>query len=294
MPENAWGWLIITYLFLAGAGAGAFLTAAGAKLLAPDWPEPIAKIGSLVSGPLVALGTLCLVLDLDAGLWRPWRQIYLVSNFSSMITWGVLILSAFIPVALLYAAAKNDLPVIGGFAKRHEGALRAIGAVLAVLTAGYTGVLIAVIDGMPFWNSPALPVLFLASAVSTGLATTMIGAYLADPASIKGIGNYSLGHVVFLMAEFVILTLFLFMSLTTSSESAASASSLISGSFGSYFWILVVALGIVIPMILSLLEYVGRGELPSALVLVSEFLVLVGGMSLRALIILAGKGPTII
>jgi polysulfide reductase chain C len=294
MPENAWGWLIITYLFLAGAGAGAFLAAAAAKLLAPDWPEPISKIGSLISGPLVAIGTLCLVLDLEAGLWQPWRQIYLLSNFTSMITWGVLILSAFIPVAMLYAAAMNDLPVVGPFAKRHEGGLRFLGGVLAVLTAGYTGVLIAVIDGMPFWNSPALPLLFLASAVSTGLAITMIGAYLADPAAVKGMGNYSLGHIVFLMAEFVILTLFLFMSLTTSNESAASAGLLISGSFGSYFWILVVALGIVFPMILSLLEYAGRGELPKTLVVASEFLVLVGGMSLRALIILAGKGPTII
>lgn len=294
MPENAWGWLIITYLFLAGVGAGAFLAAAAAKLLAPDWPEPVRKVGSLISGPLVAIGTMCLVLDLEAGLRQPWRQVYLLSNLTSMITWGVLILSAFIPVAFLYAAAVNDLAFIGRFAKRHEAGFRIAGGFLAVCTAGYTGVLIAVINGMPFWNSPVLPLLFLASAVSTGLATTMIGAYLTDPKAIGSLGNYSLGHIVFLMAEFIVLTLYLFMSLTASNEAAASAGMLISGKLGSYFWILVVALGIVIPLILSLLEYLEYGELPKNLVVVSELLVLVGGMSLRALIILSGTGPRIV
>ena len=188
----------------------------------------------------------------------------------------------------------NELTFISRWAKRHKAGLRIVGSVLALCTAGYTGVLIAVIEGMPFWNSPALPLLFLASAVSTGLAITMIGAYVADPKSIKSLGNYSLGHIVLLMAEFMILMLFLFMSLTTSSESAASAGLLISGTFGFYFWTLVVALGIVMPMILSLLEYLEYGELPKKLVVASELLVLVGGMSLRALIILSGTGPRIV
>ncbi len=41
MPESAWGWLIITYLFLAGAGAGAFLAAVACDLLAPDWSKAL-------------------------------------------------------------------------------------------------------------------------------------------------------------------------------------------------------------------------------------------------------------
>ena len=32
MQESAWGWLIITYLFLAGAGSGAFLAAVACDL----------------------------------------------------------------------------------------------------------------------------------------------------------------------------------------------------------------------------------------------------------------------
>ena len=113
MPESAWGWLIVAYLFLAGAGSGAFISAVACDLLAPDWSKSLARAGSLAAGPLITIGTACLVLDLEAGLWQPWRQIYLVSNFSSMISWGVIILSFFIPIAFLYAAALNEITIVG-------------------------------------------------------------------------------------------------------------------------------------------------------------------------------------
>ncbi len=129
MPESAWGWLIITYLFLAGAGSGAFLAAVACDLLAPDWSKALARAGSLASGPLVIVGTACLVFDLEAGFWQPWRQLYLMSNFTSAISWGVIILSAFIPVALLYAAALNEISFVGRYAKKYVRFLEAIGSV---------------------------------------------------------------------------------------------------------------------------------------------------------------------
>jgi len=294
MPESAWGWLIISYLFLAGAGSGAFLAAVACDLLAPDWSKALARAGSLASGPLVAIGTMCLVFDLEAGLWQPWRQIYLVSNFNSMISWGVVILSAFIPVALLYAAALNDITFVGRFAKRYLFHLEILGSILAVATAGYTGVLIAVVNGVPFWNTPIMPVLFMASAASTGLAVAMIGAAIIDINTIRTLSNFALGHVIFLSIEALVLMLFIFMSLTRSTEAAASAHMLISGVLSPYFWGLVVILGMVIPFILSLVEYYEFGKMPKHLVIGADLLVLLGGMSLRATIIFSGSPPQII
>ncbi|MGD9818509.1 MAG: NrfD/PsrC family molybdoenzyme membrane anchor subunit, partial [Desulfomonilaceae bacterium] len=185
MPESAWGWLIVVYLFLAGSGSGAFLAAVYCDLLAPDWSKSLAKAGSLVAGPLVAIGTVCLVLDLEAGLWEPWRQVYLTKNLSSMIAWGVIILSGFIPVALLYAAALNEITFIGKIAKKYIRILEYLGSLLAIATATYTGVLIAVVNGVPFWNTPMMPILFLASAISTGLAAALIVAAISDITTIK-------------------------------------------------------------------------------------------------------------
>jgi polysulfide reductase chain C len=294
MQESAWGWLIITYLFLAGAGSGAFLAAVACDLLAPDWSKALARAGSLISGPLVAIGTICLVLDLEAGLWEPWRQIYMVTNLRSMIAWGVIILSIFIPIALLYAAALNEISFIGKFANKYLRILEIGGSLFAVATATYTGVLIAVVNGVPFWNTPMMPVLFLASAISTGLAAAMIVAAIIDVKTINTLSNFALGHVIFLSVEALFLMLLVFMSLTRSTEAAISATMLISGMLSPYFWGLVVILGIVIPFILSIIEYLEYGEMPKALVVGADLLVLIGGMSLRALIIFSGTPPQII
>lgn len=294
MPESAWGWLIVVYLFLAGSGSGAFLAAVYCDLLAPDWSKSLARAGSLVSGPLVTIGTVCLVLDLEAGLWEPWRQIYLAKNLSSMIAWGVIILSGFIPVALLYAAALNEITFVGKIAKKYIRIIEYVGSALAIATATYTGVLIAVVNGVPFWNTPVMPVLFLASAISTGLAAAMIVAAIIDASTIKTLSNFALGHVIFLAVEALVLMLLVFMSLTRSTEAAISANMLISGVLSPYFWVLVVLLGILIPFILSIVEYYEYGEMPKSLVIGSDLLVLMGGMSLRALIIFSASPPQII
>lgn len=293
MPESAWGWLIITYLFLAGAGAGAFIAAVACDLLAPDWSKALARAGSLAAGPLVAVGTACLVLDLEAGLWQPWRQIYLLSNPTSMITWGVIILSVFIPVAFLYAAALNKITFIGRYLAKYTWHLEIIGAPLAVATAVYTGILIAVVNGVPFWNTPLMPVLFFASAISTGLAVAMIGAAVIDINTIRTLSNFALGHVIFLTVEGVVLMLLIFISLTRTAEAATSAQMLVSGMLSPYFWVLVVILGILIPFVLSIVEYYEYGEMPRILVVGADLLVLVGGMSLRALIVFSGSPPQI-
>ena len=294
MPESAWGWLIISYLFLAGAGSGAFLAAVACDLLAPDWSKALARAGSIASGPLVIVGTACLVFDLEAGFWQPWRQIYLLSNLTSMISWGVIILSAFIPVALLYAAALNEISFVGRYAKKYVRHLEIIGSILAVSTAGYTGVLIAVVNGVPFWNTPVMPVLFMASAMSTGLAVAMIGAAIIDISTIRTLSNFALGHVIFLAIEAVVLMMFILMSLTRSVEAAASANILLSGFLSPYFWALVVMVGILVPFLLSIVEYLEYGEMSKYLVVAADLCVLVGGMSLRALIIFSGTPPQII
>lgn len=294
MPESAWGWLIASYLFLAGAGAGAFVAAVACDLLAPDWSKALARAGSLAAGPLVTIGTFCLVFDLEAGFWQPWRQLYLLSNPTSMISWGVLILSIFIPVAFLYAAALNNITFVGRYFRKYLWHLEVVGTPLAFATAIYTGILIAVVNGVPFWNTPLMPVLFLGSAMSTGLAVAMIGAAVIDITTIRTLSNLALGNVIFLSVEAVVLMLFVFMSLTGSIEAAASAKLLISGILSPYFWALVVVVGLLVPFVLSIVEYYEYGEMPMHLVVAADLCVLIGGMTLRALIIFSGTPPQII
>jgi formate-dependent nitrite reductase membrane component NrfD len=61
-----------------------------------------------------------------------------------------------------------------------------------------------------------------------------------------------------------------------------------------YFWALVVMIGILVPFVLSIAEYLQYGEMPKYLVVGADLCVLIGGMSLRALIIFSGSPPQIL
>ena len=105
MGEEHWGWLIAIYLFLGGMGAGAFVTAAVVELTGERYKHefcPTTLIGAGVSGPLLAVGTLLLIFDLGAGLTEPLRILYMFTNFSSVMTWGIWILTIFIPLCFVY------------------------------------------------------------------------------------------------------------------------------------------------------------------------------------------------
>ena len=122
----------------------------------------------------------------------------------------------------------------------------------------------------------------------------MIGAAIIDITTIRTLSNFAMGHVIFLAIECVVLMLLVFMSLTRSAEAAASAQLLLSGTLSPYFWALVVVIGIAVPFVLSIVEYYEYGEMPKALVIGADLLVLVGGMSLRALVVFSGQPPQIV
>jgi len=159
-----WGWLIVIYLFLGGLGAGAYITSYAARRGWLGNSPALQRAGYYMAAPIVAFGTLLLVFDLGQGLRKPWLLIGLLRNFtSSVMTWGVYILALFICVGLLIAVLvflKKDLPKV----------LEHIGAVLALATCAYTGLLVAVVEAIPFWNTYFMPLLFVASALSTGLS----------------------------------------------------------------------------------------------------------------------------
>ena len=129
-----WVGFVAFYLFLAGLGAGAFVLgvlAGWAKNPAPR----MKKIAFLVVLVTVAVGTLVLVFDAKAGLGNPMRFFLLVTNLSSVMAWGVIILSAFLVVAFV------DL-VILMVKKKTPKALDIVGLALFVCVAAYTGVLL--------------------------------------------------------------------------------------------------------------------------------------------------------
>jgi formate-dependent nitrite reductase membrane component NrfD len=270
VAEHHWGWLVAIYLFLGGMGAGSFLIASAFELTGTRYRYeycPTSLVGAGVSGPLILIGTVLLIFDLGAGLREPWRILLMFINFSSVMTWGIWILTLFLPVAFLYgllevmqvhpgvlAWARKRLRILPEMLpyRRIKRIVCSVGSVLAIGTAIYTGVLLSVVEAVPLWSTPVLPALFLVSAVSTGMALTFdLTATLAVPEIHRRYTHMPLIHMLFIGLETALLALLLLLSLNQGGEAAESAKLILQGNRSVVFWMLVVGFGLVYPLMVQ-------------------------------------------
>ncbi|HSJ54082.1 MAG TPA: NrfD/PsrC family molybdoenzyme membrane anchor subunit [Anaerolineae bacterium] len=281
MAEHHWGWLIAIYLFLGGMGAGSFLIASVFELSGLRYRHkfcPTSMAGAGVSGPLILVGTVLLVLDLGAGLREPWRIPLMFTNFGSVMTWGIWILSLFLPLCFLYCLLElmQLHPGILAWARKRQGFLPkrwrlvpealnyrrikrvvcSAGAVLAVGTAVYTGVLLSVVKAVPFWNTPVLPALFFVSAISTGMGLTFdLAATLAVPELHRRYTAMPLVHMLFIGLEVLLLALLMFVAIDRGGEAAESARLILLGNGSVVFWVLVIGFGMVYPFMVHIYAF---------------------------------------
>jgi Formate-dependent nitrite reductase, membrane component len=242
--EQPWGWLIVIYLFLGGLGAGAYLTSfAAGKGWIKNCPA-LERAGYFIGAPAVALGSLCLFFDLGQGFTKPWLLFRLTMNPHSLITWGFDILNLFILVGLIViyyiVIKKKEVP---------QGLLN-VGAILALATAAYSGLLLTVIQAVPLWNTFLMPFLFTVSALSTGMSATALLAHFLEKGMETDERKVSQIHIGLVGVE-LILILALIGSLLAGLHGPVgieSASMIISGSLSLPFWILLVGIGLLIPI----------------------------------------------
>ncbi len=290
--EPVWGPIIAWYLFLAGLGAGAYVTSAFLGWRHPD-ATFMRKVGYLIAPVAVAIGLVLLMLDAEAGLHNPLRFFYLLTNFTSVMTWGVVFLGAFTVVAIV-ALALNLL-------KRNiPNWLDIVGVVLALCVAMYTGVLLGVCNTFPLWNNALLPILFLVSAMSTGMAIVLAVAAVGHADEFNRVGVLKKFHFCLPIIELVLVASLLFITSSNSEAGFASVVSLVAGQWALPFWIGLVGIGLVLPTILEtwLLFFSAKefeeSRVAHGISLASDVGVLVGGFLLRLLIVLAAVPVTIV
>ncbi len=298
----AWGFLIAVYLFLAGTGAGAFLTAIVAEMYNKVAFRPLIRAGLVLSGILVGLGMPFLIADLGAGRTQPWRLILLISNPTSPMTWGVWVLTPFIPLGLVLGWLEVDflnppwriVQWARGLALRWRTRLLQVGTLLAIAIALYTGLLLGVVHGVPLWNTSILPMLFFISALSTGLAAcvvlSQVVAVSAEHDGVHLAKSYfyvNQIHSALIITETIFIFCWLFIVANGSVTAAISVNMLLSGQYSVFFWIGIVFFGIVDPMIIYIYEVILGRPLKPYWVLISDGSVLLGGLVLRYLVIAA-------
>lgn len=283
--EPVWGGIIAWYLLLAGLGGGAFVASAYLR-----WKHPEAvnmrRAGHLIAPAVVIAGLLLLMLDAEAGLHNPLRFALLLSNFGSVMSWGVVFLAGFTLIAL--AVALLDI-----LKKAVPKALEIAGVALGLCVAVYTGALLGVANTFPLWNNALLPILFLVSALSTGMAAVMLYGALAHPGEFARVESLKRTHFALPLIELLLVASLLLITSFNSSAGSASVSNLLVGDYALPFWIAFLAVGLVAPAAIEAWsmfkasDAFERSTQGRAAAAGSEIGVLVGGWVLRYLLIVA-------
>lgn len=283
--EPIWGAIIAWYLFLAGLGGGAFVTSA---FLGWKHPEAVKmrKIGHVIAPVVVIVGLVLLMFDAEGGLHNPLRFALLLTNFGSVMTWGVVFLAGFTVVALVV--------VLLDFLKRPVPVwLDIVGVVFALCVAMYTGALLGVCKTFPLWNNALLPILFLVSAFSSGAASVLLASVGFHAEEFNRVGVFKKFHFYLPVAELLLLASLLFVTGYVSDAGWQTVTSLVAGEYALMFWLGLVGFGLVLPTALETwllfvspkeFEESRKAHLVSAL---SDVGVVVGGFLLRYLVVMA-------
>jgi formate-dependent nitrite reductase membrane component NrfD len=282
--QTEWSWYIAAYLFLAGVGAGGYGTGVLASYGGPDW-EVVSQIGVALGFPLLAIGTVFLILDL--GVKMRALRVFLNPK-TSWIARGSLIISIFMILSFFHLV----LMVWPGQMSVDAPPLRVIGAVnliFAVLVMIYTGVLLGASRPIAFWNTAMLPLLFLVSACSTGvMAVLLLTPSDTSPLVLKMLSK---ADMILLILECIAVVFYIQASHRTD-ESRASVNLLLKGRLSYAFWVGLIVVGLLVPLALEIYEVTAVAEGDQAttvwLVRTAAVLGLFGGLILRRLVLAAG------
>jgi formate-dependent nitrite reductase membrane component NrfD len=295
-PE--WTWFIVPYFFLAGLAGGCYVIATLLRLWGDRGDEPAARLGFYAAFLAFLPCPVLLTLDLTQPL-RFWHMLWNTTpgaagpNFKSWSpmsvgSWVLVVFGLFVTVSFLEVLVRDR----GGRSLRLlDGAFgrvwNAVGAVLGLFVAGYTGVLLAV-SNQPVWSDTwALGGLFLASGLAGSAALlTLLVRY--RPAARASGGMLELSERLWSLLELALLVVFV---LTLVPDGT------LDDAFG-FPWILLwlVAFAGLLPglgrLVSARLAVTSEGAVvaqPAAASAVVPWVVLLGVLALRAAVILSAQ-----
>ena len=256
-----WEMLIVWYFFLGGIAGGAYFTAAIADNFGGARDRAVARVGYLLSLPLVAVCGILLIADLGV----PTRFMNMVGTLKfwdpmSIGAWavGVFGLFTFVSSVLSLSSSASRAAL-----RRKIGI---VGIFFGFFLASYTGVLLSN-SALPFWRDARLMgALFLASGASTGIAAITLIMFATGQAAGEGWGRLKRADHVSMVIEAVLLIALVVLL-------GAGAKPLVSGHYATLFWGGLVGVGLVVPFVLDFVGHRARavGALAAALVLIGGF-----------------------
>jgi Ni/Fe-hydrogenase subunit HybB-like protein len=328
--EFGWSLLIVLYPYLTGLVAGAFILASLERVFHVKEVEPTYRLALLTALAFLIVAPL----PLQAHLGHPERsfQIFLTPNpKSAMAMFGFVYLWYLAVVLLLelwfdyrrdfvlWARSARGpkrwfyLALTLGATDISEKALRfdevagrwitIIGIPSAFLLHGYVGFIFGSVKANPWWSSVLMPVVFLFSAIVSGIALVLIIYMITTMARSKAVDMLCMDKLATFLFYAMVIDFSLEMldfihRLYESEESIAILSQMISSRLFISLIILQVLIGTLVPMIilgiLSPALWTGglvkaTDELKRLAYLGSAGLVLIGIFSIRWNVVIGGQ-----
>ncbi len=313
---HIWHWQIPIYLFLGGLAAGILFFASLFIIRGKDkeWTSSV-KITPIFAPLALVLGLFALFLDLKHKLY--FWQLYTTIRLESPMSWGAWTLMLVTPLSFIWVASylKEIAPKIctnskivnllinilikpvenseidwewkweflvnfEKFVQRNRVGMAWITIVSSVILGVYTGILLSAFNARPLWNTSVLGILFMTSGFSTAAALNM---WLSKNKEERKL--FSKFDIVLIIIE-LFLIVHMFMGFLASTEVQIEAANLfLGGEFTVPFWVFVVGLGLVIPLLLEIMELKGV-HIPVA---IPALMILIGGLIFRFVMVEAGQ-----
>lgn len=304
-----WHWPIAIYLFAVGISSGMVLMAIIIKRWVVSDPAQSASVmkATAITAPLmlfIGLGILVFDLAKPLSFWR----VMVFYNPTSIMSMGVALFQVYSIVLFLWIFSTYQqafssfgerifgqhskaqrfylslLNTAAGFGKKMDLVL----FFLAILLGVYTGFLLSALKSFPMLNNPLLPVLFLNSGVLSGIAMLLmicIGIFKEPIHSVPMKFVHKIELPLILFEGLLLISFFTGLYFGGGQKIVASISAL-SGFWGSVFWLGVVGLGIILPLLVTRLP---AGKQNKPVILTMSAIALLSVLTLRVFILYAGQ-----
>jgi len=280
--ELHWGLLVVVYPYLTGLVAGAFILASLVRIFDVKEVQPTYRLALLTALAYLIVAPLALLLHLG----HPERsfEIFLTPNFHSAMAMFGFVYAWYLMVVLLleiWLDYRKDMVL---WAKKETGLLRwthlvltlgatdispnslrfdrsasrfitLIGIPSAFLLHGYVGFIFGSVKANPWWSSVLIPVVFLFSAIVSGIALMLLIYFLSTllrgkPVDMPCMDKLATFLFYALVVDFSLEMLDFIHRLYEAEESIHILSQLVFSRLFLSLIILQAFLGTVVPLIL--------------------------------------------
>ena len=321
--EIHWSILIVVYPYITGLVAGAFILASLVKVFNVKELQPTYRLALLTALAFLLIAPLPLQLHLG----RPERsyEMFMTPNFASaMAMFGFVYLWYLMLVLLLeiWFEYRRDMIVWSAestgmkkwvlkilslfstdisekavaFDKKTVKVITIIGIPSAFLLHGYVGFIFGSIKANPWWSSVMMPVVFLFSAIVSGIAIVMLLYMIIIPIRGGKIDMKCLDKVATFLfyaviVDFSIEVLDFIHRLYESEESIKILSQLVSTKLFMSLVVLQILLGMLLPLgiMVAIKVFKLQEDLRKLLYFVCGLLIQLGIFSTRWNVVIGGQ-----